>query len=91
MEATTPPAPVADIHWVASWGDHVKVGDLVKVQKMGGPVTITSLRRLEHNHPRPVKVDDADDGHWTWGAVVEDPSGREFHLFISPSHPCSSD
>ena len=84
---TTPPEDTPDVHWIASWGDKIKVGDLVKVAKFGGPVRVTQLRRLEHNHPRPVVVDDADDGHWIWGAIVEDVRGREFHTFINPTDP----
>lgn len=86
------PAETPDIHWVASWGDQVKEGDLIKVAKMGGPVRITRLRRFEHNHGqmqmRPVLVDDKDNGHWYYGAVVEDKTGREFHLFIQPHEAC---
>ena len=87
METTTPPPEAPAIHWIATWGDKVKVGDLVKVAKLGGPVRITSLRRLDHNHPRPVVTSDDDDGHWMWGAIVEDSKGREFHTFINPHDP----
>jgi len=88
MEVNTPPAETPDIHWVASWGDQVKVGDLVKVGKLGGPVRITSLRRFDHNHPRPVVVSATDDGHWYYGAVVQDRTGKEFHVFVQPHEPC---
>lgn len=91
MEATTPPADTAGVHWIASWGDKVKVGDLVKTSgsKSRGAVRIASLRKFEHNHPRPVVTGEDDDGHWVYGAVVEDVElGTEFHLFIQPHEPC---
>jgi hypothetical protein len=89
MEATQSPEHSSDVDWIASWGDQVKVGDLVKVAKLGGAVRITSLRKFAHNHgpgmsQRPVLVSEDDDGHWYYGAVVQDKTGKEFHLFIQP-------
>lgn len=86
MDTSTPPAETSDIHWIASWGDRVKEGDLIKVSKLGGAVKITQLRKFPHNHgqPRPVLVSEDDDGHWYYGAVVQDKTGREFHLTIMP-------
>jgi hypothetical protein len=74
------------LHWTATWGDQVKVGDVVRVTKLGGPMRITQLRRF--NAPpmvglRPA-VETENEHSWYYGAVVEDPQGREFHLFIKP-------
>lgn len=90
METTESPQNTPEIHWVASWGDKVKVGDLIKVTKLGGPVRVSELRRFNHNHGsgRPVLVDGEDDGHWYYGAIVSDKTGREFHLFIQPHEAC---
>jgi len=87
MEVNSPPE-TPDIHWIATWGDQVKVGDLVKVPKLGGAVRVISLRRFDHNHPRPVVVSSGDDGHWYYGAVVQDKHGKEFHVFVQPHEPC---
>lgn len=86
---TKQPAEGPDIEWTAAWGDQVKVGDLIKVTKLGGPVRIVRMRRFNHNHsgPRPVLVGPEDDGHWYYGAVVVNQSGMEFHLNIQPFEP----
>lgn len=90
METTDQPAAQAGVQWVASWGDKVQVGDLIKVTKLGGAVRVTALRKFNHNHgtTRPVLVSEDDDGHWYYGAVVQDTTGREFHLFIQPHEAC---
>lgn len=88
MEATVPPADSSGIHWIATWGDKVKEGDLLKT-KGRGPVRIDTLRKFDHNHPRPVVTDEEDNGHWVYGAVVTDIElGTEFHVFIQPHEPC---
>lgn len=89
MELTTPPPDMGGTHWVASWGDKVQVGDLIKTKGNAGPVRVTALRRFDHNHPRPVVTGEEDNGHWIYGAVVQDiETGKEFHAFLQPHEPC---
>lgn len=86
----SPPETNTDEHypgvWAAAWGDAVRVGDLLRVSKLGGPVRVKSLRKFlsSNKEPRHLLVNGEDDGRWVFGVIVEDRVGQEFHLFISP-------
>lgn len=77
MEASTRPEEESGIAWVAGWGDQIKVGDLLRVTKLGGAVRIINLRKFKQPSPNN------EDG-WFYGAVVEDPGTQQYHLFVQP-------
>lgn len=72
------PAP-DPINWVASWGDQIRLGDLVKVSKLGGPVKVTQLRRFIGQQVTPY-----GEPPWYFGLVVENTAGQQFHLAVQP-------
>lgn len=86
MTSTFPEDASDELEWTATWGDQLRVGDLIRVTKLGGHMRVTQLRRWA-TAPVPgvySSVAVADEHSWYWGAVVTDPLGREFHLFIKP-------
>jgi hypothetical protein len=74
-----------DISWTAAWGEDVREGDLIRINKLGGPVRIKSLRRwiapVDKRGPMP---EGSEDSPWYYGAVVEDRIGGQFHLYLQP-------
>lgn len=74
---------VPDVHWIATWGDQIKQGDLIKVSKLGGPVRVTSLRRFEQHG----SMMGSSRESWYYGAIVTDRSGKEFHVSVQPHEP----
>ena len=73
-----------DIHWVATWGDQVKEGDLLRVKQLGGPVKVRNLRKfytLKNDRPGTTAE---DEGRWFLAAIVSDREGQEFHLYVQP-------
>lgn len=74
-----------DVEWCAAWGEDVQVNDLVRINKLGGPVRIKTLRKwvspVDKAGPMP---DDSHEKPWYYGCVVEDRTGGQFHLYIQP-------
>lgn len=64
------------IEWTAAWGDQVRVGDLLRLVKLGGPVRVVSLRRMTQTGK--------DDSPWFFGGVVSDREDNQYHVFIQP-------
>lgn len=75
------------ITWTASWGDRVRVGDLIRINKLGGPVRITELRKFitPVDQKRTPLSDDDPSLPWYYGCVVEDRLGQQYHLFLQPA------
>jgi hypothetical protein len=71
--------------WVAAWGEDVKQGDLIRIQKLGGPVRIQSLRKwvAPADKAGPMREGN-EDRPWYYGCVVEDRMGGQFHLYVQP-------
>lgn len=77
----TEPLPTPDpIAWVASWGDQIQQGDLIKVSKLGGAVKVTQRRRFTGQPTTPYA-----DPPWYYGLVVRNAAGQEFHLAVQPN------
>ena len=76
------PAEPPDIVWTAAWGEDVQQGDLIRIQKLGGPVRVKSMRKW--TTPRGPVPEGHEDSPWYYGCVVEDRLGGQFHLFVQP-------
>jgi hypothetical protein len=76
---------VPDIEWVAAWGEDIRQDDLIRINKLGGPVRIKSLRRWIAPHEKAGPQSEGADGPpWYYGCVVEDRIGGQFHLYVQP-------
>lgn len=73
--------------WVATWGDQLKVGDLMRVAKLGGPVRVQQLRRFSEPQVVPAGVVNTEE-RWYYGVIVVDRQDQQFHLFIKPYEAC---
>lgn len=76
---------VPDIQWVAAWGEDIQPNDLIRIQKLGGPVRIKSLRRwLAPPDKQGPMREGNEERPWYYGCVVEDRLGGQFHLYVQP-------
>ena len=74
----------APIEWSAAWGEDVREGDLIRINKLGGPVRIHNLRKWVAPMDKAGPVTDTSERPWYYGCVVEDRMGGQFHLYIQP-------
>lgn len=74
-----------DIAWTAAWGEDVKEGDLLRLNKLGGPVRVKSMRRwiVPADKRGPVQPD--EEPPWHYGVIVEDREGGQYHMYLQPS------
>ena len=72
----------SSLHWAAAWGEDVKQNDLLRVNKLGGPVRVKSHRTwpLPYQPPLPEGVKPPV----RYGVILEDPDGNEYHMFLQP-------